>query len=112
MAVSPPIAAWLLAKNRRRRMAASLEISGTPVTTATVGVAYGGFTVSASGGQGGAYHFTVRSGALPAGITLDQWTGAVAGTPTEDGAFPVVISVTDAAGNVAILPSFTITVSP
>lgn len=92
-------------------MAASLEISGTPVTTATVGVAYGGFTVSASGGQGDTYRYAIHSGALPAGITLDQWTGAVAGTPTEDGAFPVVISVTDAAGNVAILPSFTITVS-
>ena len=37
--------------------------------------------------------YTVKEGALPAGITLDKTTGAIEGTPTEAGVFNVTIHV-------------------
>ena len=111
MKVNVPVAAWLLARNRRRRMAATLAVSATPVTTATEGVAYAGFTVTASGGQAEPYRFTVSKGALPPGITLNARSGAVSGTPTTAGAYTATIRVSDAAGNFRDTASFTITVS-
>ena len=89
---------------------AVLGISGTPVTTATEGVAYAGFTVAASGGTA-PYTYSIFAGALPSGITLNTSSGAVAGTPTTAGTYSgIVIRVTDAASATANLASFTITV--
>ena len=106
-----PQAAWYLARKRRQRVANSLAVSGTPVTTATVGDAYTGFTVTASGGAG-TYTYSVASGALPPGISLDISSGAVSGTPTDAGTFSgIVIRATDIVGNHVDLPAFTITVS-
>lgn len=111
MTIIVPQAAWYLARKRRQRVANSLSVSGTPVTTATAGVAYTGFTVAASGGAG-SYTFAVVAGALPAGISLDASTGAVAGTPTLAGTYAgIVIRATDIVGNHVDLPAFTITVS-
>jgi hypothetical protein len=97
------------------RMAAArtrpLQISGAPVTVATQNVAYAGFSASASGGSGG-YVYSIQSGALPTGITLNSSTGVVSGTPTGSGASPgIVIRVTDSYGHTADLASFSITVS-
>jgi hypothetical protein len=89
---------------------APLSISGTPVTTATEGEAYEGFTVSATGGEP-PYVFSVASGSLPPGITLNDETGAVAGTPTESGTFAdIVLRVTDDASETDDLAPFTIEV--
>ena len=88
-----------------------LAIGGTPVTTATAGVAYAGFSVTATGGVV-PYAYSVASGSLPSGITLNSSTGAVAGTPTVAGAYAgIVIRATDAASATADLASFTITVT-
>lgn len=88
-----------------------LEISGTPVTTATQNVAYFGFQVSATGGVPG-YTFSVSAGALPTGLSLNADTGVVSGTPTVAGTFAgIVIRVTDDAGTTADLDPFTLTVS-
>lgn len=110
MTVIVPQAAWYLARKRRQRIANSLAVSGTPVTTATVGVAYAGFTVAASGGAG-TYTYSLASGTLPPGLALNASTGAVSGTPTLAGAYPTTIRATDIAGNHVDLPPFTITVS-
>jgi len=87
-----------------------LSIGGTPITTATVGAAYAGFTAIAAGGVL-PYVYSVASGSLPAGITLNSSSGAVSGTPTTAGAYAgIVIRATDAVSATADLASFTITV--
>lgn len=88
-----------------------LRITGTPVVSATIDEAYDGFTVTSSGGS--AHHvFSIAAGALPAGLTLDATTGAVAGTPTDLGlSTGIVIQVTDSAHRTADLAAFEIEVS-
>lgn len=80
---------------------------GTATPTAgTVGSAYT-WTVPGTGNP--APRFTVRSGRLPAGLTLDPATGAVHGTPTAAGSSTVEVDVTNAVGSVA--HRYTITVA-
>lgn len=93
------------------RTVTALQIAGSPVTTATQNVAYLGFQVAATGGVPG-YTFSVSSGALPTGISLNADTGVVSGTPTVTGTFSnIVIRVTDNSGTTADLAPFTLTVS-
>lgn len=100
---------WRTLANRLARRV--LVIAGTPVETATINVAYAGFSVSANRGME-PYAYSVAEGAFPAGIALDGETGAVSGTPTESGSFAgIVIRVTDYAGDTADLPAFTLVVS-
>ena len=60
-----------------------------------VGVPYNQ-TVSASG-TGGPFVFTVTSGTLPAGLTLNPATGAITGTPTTLGTSNFTVTATNAA---------------
>lgn len=57
-------------------------MSTCPPPTGTVGTSYPSFTFTASGGTGSGYHWTVVSGALPSGLTLNTATGALLRTPT------------------------------
>ena len=89
-----------------------LTLTGTPVTTGTVGVAYAGFTVGVSGGTT-PYIFYDYFGALPTGIYIDSYSGVVSGTPDTAGTYSdIVIRVMDNLGFYADLPTFTITVAP
>jgi hypothetical protein len=54
-------------------------------------------TLAASGGTGG-YTWSITSGALPAGLTLNASTGAIAGKLTILGTFPFRVKVTDSSG--------------
>jgi predicted RNA-binding protein with TRAM domain len=67
----------------------SLALAGGEVT-----VAYGASPVL-SGGTG-PYAWTLASGTLPAGLTLNASTGAITGTPTAHGTFGFTLLVTDA----------------
>ncbi|QJU55552.1 putative Ig domain-containing protein [Herbiconiux sp. KACC 21604] len=69
--------------------------SGTP-TAGTVGTKYSGFTITSSGSP--APRFTVTSGSLPAGLSLDAATGSLAGTPTKAGRFAFTVTATNVAG--------------
>jgi hypothetical protein len=71
---------------------AALAISGT-LNDGVVGAAYSG-TLTASGGTP-PYSFSVASGALPDGLSLNTASGLVSGTPTRAGAFSFTIAVTD-----------------
>jgi hypothetical protein len=43
----------------------------------------------------GPYHWTVQSGSLPPGLSLNPTTGAITGTPTTEGWFKATVRVTD-----------------
>jgi hypothetical protein len=68
------------------------------VTTALAGgrinVAYSA-TEQATGGSG-SYKWSVASGALPAGLSLNTTTGTISGTPTVSGTSTVTIAAADA----------------
>src|SRR5207237_3613174 len=74
-------------------------ITLSPLQNGNTGVAYNQ-TITASGGFP-PYTFSVLSGALPAGLTLNSATGAITGTPTTSGTASFAIQVTDFAGNIA-----------
>jgi sugar lactone lactonase YvrE len=70
-----------------------LGISTATLPAATVGTAYSQ-TVAAGGGAK-PYRFSLSSGALPAGLTLNATTGAVTGTPTAATTASFAVKVTD-----------------
>ncbi len=77
--------------------------------TAQVGVAYTS-GLSATGGVA-PYTFSIVSGSLPPGLTLNPSTGAITGTPTTYGSYTFTAQVADSQGNTATA-SCTIVVSP
>ncbi len=83
-----------------------------PAGTAQVGVAYSSALV-ASGGVP-PYTFSIISGSLPPGLTLNPSTGAITGTPTTAGSYTFTAQVVDSRGNSSgtTTSSCTIIVSP
>jgi hypothetical protein len=72
-------------------------------------VAYSSALV-ASGGTP-AYTFSISSGSLPPGLTLNPSTGAITGTPTTAGAYSYTAKVTDSLGATALSSGCTITIA-
>ena len=69
-----------------------LNAVATPITqTKTAGSA----AIPATGA------WSIASGSLPAGLTLNPDTGAISGTPTVAGSFPITVKLTDADGEFA-----------
>ncbi|HEX3842240.1 MAG TPA: putative Ig domain-containing protein, partial [Acidimicrobiales bacterium] len=84
------------------------------ITTATlpageVGVAYSQ-TVAGTGGKL-PYGWSVTTGSLPAGLTLNAATGVISGTPTTAGSPTFIVTLTDANGG-QDTQSYTLTVVP
>ena len=73
--------------------APSVTLNPTTLPVATAEVAYSQ-SISAAGGTA-PYTYSISSGALPAGLSLDPTTGALAGTSTVAGTFVVGISAHD-----------------
>jgi hypothetical protein len=57
-------------------------------------------TLKAAGGNK-PYNWSLVSGNLPTGLTLDSLTGVIAGIPTETGAFDLIFHATDSLGGIA-----------
>jgi putative Ig domain-containing protein len=71
-----------------------LEVASASVSGGTVGLAYSA-RLQASGGTS-PYHWSTS--ALPPGLTLESSSGEISGTPTQAGAFNVLVTVTDSDG--------------
>jgi hypothetical protein len=87
----------------------AFSAGGPPPATGTVNQPYAGYTFAADGAPAPTY--TVQSGTLPPGITLDANTGALAGTPTQVGVYSgIVVRATNTAGSLDTA-AFTITIN-
>jgi hypothetical protein len=74
----------------------ALAVTTSSLPLAQVGVAYS-TTLAASGGTA-PYTWSILSGSLPAGLSLNASTGVISGTPTaKQGAASIVFTVTDSA---------------
>jgi hypothetical protein len=71
----------------------SLNLSGN-LPAGSVNESYN--AVLAVGGGTSPYHFSVNTGSLPPGVTLNPVTGTLSGKPTSAGAFAFEVVVTDA----------------
>ena len=78
----------------------AIVISPPTLPNGTVLTAYSQ-TISATGGTGTGYQFTVIAGSLPAGLTLDPTSGVLSGTPTARGASAFTVQVTDSGSHTA-----------
>lgn len=73
-----------------------LSITTTSLPDGTIGAAYSA-TLAATGGTP-PYAWSIVSGALPAGFTLNASTGAITGTHSDAGTYNFTAKVTDSAG--------------
>jgi photosystem II stability/assembly factor-like uncharacterized protein len=78
---------------------APLVVATTTPTPSHVGSPYS-WTLGVTGGIA-PYHWSLTSGSLPAGLTLDASTGTIGGTPTEVTSGTIGVTVTDAVGTSA-----------
>ena len=77
--------------------------------TGTYNSAYS-LAVSSAGGAGSNV-FTVSTGTLPTGVTINSSTGTISGTPSTAGNYAIRVTVTDSASSTAITSSFTIAIA-
>jgi len=89
--------------------AAPLTITTTSLPNGALGTAYS-TTLAASGGTP-PYTWSLSAGALPAGLNLNSSSGAITGTPTENGTTNFTAQVTDNASGTTT-KSLTLTVNP
>lgn len=71
-----------------------IVISPDSLPHGTVGKPYATQTLSATGGLGAPYAFSLASGDMPPGLTLSS-AGVIEGTPTKAGTYPITVSVDD-----------------
>lgn len=90
----------------------SLPVPAAKVLTGgVVGVAYSE-TIDETQGGVPPYTFSIPSGALPAGLSLNSTTGAISGTPTTAGTSTFTIRATDANGSTGDTPFEIIIAAP
>ena len=87
-----------------------LTITTTSLPNGTLNVSYSA-TLAASGGTP-PYTWSISSGSLPAGLSLNTSTGGISGTPTTTGTFNFTVQVTDTSNpNQTTTKALSITVS-
>jgi hypothetical protein len=88
-----------------------LSVQTSSLPAGTVGASYG----VALQAQGGIpfYNWTVDSGELPSGLSLNSFTGAISGTPTQAGTFNFNVRVRDYdEGTAGVTRALSITINP
>ena len=70
-----------------------LSITAASLPEGTSGTSYS-YTATVSGGTP-AYHWSIESGTLPEGLSIDSFTGTISGTPSQQGTFNFTLSVSD-----------------
>lgn len=78
-------------------MSSTQAPSGTYTPDANVGLAYSSSIPAPSGGVT-PYTWSIASGSLPAGLSINPTTGVIAGTPSATGTSTFTVKVTDANG--------------
>ena len=96
--------------NQSAGTAGALTITSAPnLPPGTINATYPGASLSATGGTP-PYSWSVSSGSLPAGLTLNASTGFISGTPTAAGSSTFSATVRDNVGG-SQTQSFTITIN-
>jgi hypothetical protein len=90
------------------QLPAKLAIETSTLSTAVVNTSYDAGIVATGGTP--PLKWSISTGSLPQGISLQTMTGALTGTATQVGNYPFTAKVTDAASN-AVTQSFTLSVS-
>src|SRR6266849_4627299 len=92
---------------------AALVITPPTLPAGVVGLSYSASPFTASGGSLTGYAFTIASGALPNGLTLNSSTGAITNSPnpTTAGTYTFTVKVTDSLGFTATTGNLSITVN-
>jgi hypothetical protein len=75
----------------------TIAVSPASLAGGTAGVAYAPTAFTQTGGVG-TVTWSLATGALPGGMTLDPATGILSGTPLQTGTFPITVRATDANG--------------
>jgi large repetitive protein len=99
----PPSASWCSPKKSEREF--SVQVGAPPAEVETP------YSLALEAVGEAPQTWSVASGPLPPGLTLDAGSGAITGIPEIAGSFPLRISVLDGKGRVRDI-EFTITVSP
>jgi hypothetical protein len=87
----------------------TVTVTNPATSTGTVNAAFSQ-TFTQSGAIGGAT-FSLNSGTLPAGLTLNPSTGVLSGTPTQAGTFPITVKVTDGQGCSGVGPTYNLVIN-
>jgi hypothetical protein len=96
----------------------SLTVTNTPLVISTQSLATGAVGVSYSAGvtaTGGtpAYTWSIASGSLPPGLSLNSATGSITGTPTTSGNYGFTVQVTDSSSPLqTAMASLSISIPP
>jgi len=89
---------------------ATLKIGTASLPNGTTSIAYSS-TIAATGGTT-PYTWSVSSGILPAGLSLNTSSGAITGTPTTNGTSTFTVKVTDSGGPAqTATQTFTVSIS-
>lgn len=84
----------------RTASAATLQVATVAVPAGYVAVTYSA-SLTATGGSGAGYTWSISAGALPTGLSLAAPTGIISGNPTVAGSSAITVKVTDSLANTA-----------